>query len=51
MSPWLLATVGVLYGSIAIQYYTNGQWWMGLVFFGYTIAQIGFVLQAIRPPF
>ena len=48
MNPWLLATVAVLYASIAIQYIINGRPWMCLVFVGYAIAQIGFVIDAIK---
>lgn len=45
MSPSLLILVGVIYLGIAAQYVHAGRPWMGLVFLGYSIAQVGFTLE------
>lgn len=46
MSPWLLIAVGVCYCGVAAQYYASGRPMMALVFAGYAIAQLGFVLES-----
>jgi hypothetical protein len=46
VSPWLLAAVGVLYVGVAAQYFMAGRPMMALVFAGYALAQLGFVLEA-----
>ena len=46
MSPWLLYIVMVLYAGVTIQYVYAGRWGMALVFFGYSIANVGFAWDA-----
>lgn len=41
MSAWLIAAVGVVYMIVAVEQYTKGNWPMGIVWMGYSIAQVG----------
>lgn len=47
MSPFLIATVGIIYFCISINSFYNGQIGLGISFLGYSIGSIGLYLQAI----
>jgi hypothetical protein len=47
MSPFLIATVGVIYFCIAINSFINGQMGLGISFLGYSIGSVGLYFQAI----
>ena len=41
MSAWLIAAVGLVYAYIAGENIYRGNYWMGVVFFGYAVSNIG----------
>lgn len=47
MSTWLIWVVTAIYAIIAADLARKGQW-MSLTFLGYTIANIGIILDLIR---
>ena len=47
MSPFLIATVGVIYFCISINSFINGQMGLGISFLGYAIGSIGLYFQAL----
>lgn len=48
-SSWIIALVGVLYGITVITLLYEGQRWMALIFFGYTVAQVGLFFNSRTP--
>jgi hypothetical protein len=47
MSAFLLAAVGLVYLGVSIEQTLKGEWPMGVVFFGYALSNVGF-LVALR---
>lgn len=41
MSAWLIALVGLIYLSIGVMQFTQGNHWMAVVFAGYAFSNIG----------
>jgi hypothetical protein len=43
MSGWLIGVVGIIYLGVAIDQFIKGNTGMGIVWFGYALANAGFV--------
>jgi hypothetical protein len=41
MGPWLVLFVGVIYLYVAGEFAFKGNWYMGVVYFGYAVANVG----------
>ena len=48
MSAGLLAVVTVLYTGVAAGYARDQRWGMCLAFVAYAVANVGFILDAVR---
>lgn len=48
-STWIMGVVGVLYAGTVIALAIEHQPWKALIFTGYVIAQVGFILDVIKP--
>ena len=48
MSAWLIALVGVIYFYIAVEQTMKGSPWMGVVYIGYALANVGFYHLAVK---
>lgn len=46
MSAWLIALVGVIYAGIACEQFYKGNVWMGVVFTGYSLSNVGLYKMA-----
>lgn len=44
MSAWAIGVVGVVYLGVAVDQFLKGQQAMALVWFGYALANAGFVI-------
>lgn len=44
-SRWIIGLVGVLYGATVVAFLCEKQYSKALIFTGYTIGQIGFLLD------
>jgi hypothetical protein len=44
MSGWLVAGVGLVYLAVAVKQTLMGNWPMGIVFMGYAVSNIGFLV-------
>jgi hypothetical protein len=44
VSSWLLGITGVIYLWVALDYYLQGKFGMGLAFLAYATANLGFIL-------
>jgi hypothetical protein len=47
VSGYLIAAVGLVYLGVALEQTLKGEWPMGVVFFGYALSNVGF-LVALR---
>jgi hypothetical protein len=47
MSGYLVVATGLIYLGVSIEQTLKGEWPMGLVFFGYALSNVGF-LVALR---
>jgi hypothetical protein len=47
VSAWLVAVVGLVYLWVALEQARQGSWPMAIVFFGYALSNVGF-LVALR---
>jgi hypothetical protein len=41
MSAWLIAFVGLVYAGISADSFFRGNPWMGVVFLGYSLSNVG----------
>lgn len=41
MNAWLIAFVGLIYAGISVDSFYRGNPWMGVVFFGYSLSNVG----------
>lgn len=48
MSAWLVGLCGVIYLYVAVEQAAQRQWWMGLLYGGYAIANVGAVMIAVK---
>lgn len=48
-SSWMMGVVGVIYAGTVIALYYEGQPYKALMFIGYVIAQVGIVLDVLKP--
>lgn len=48
-SAWMMGIVGVIYAGTVIALVHEGQPYKALMFTGYVIAQIGIVLDVLKP--
>lgn len=48
MSNWLIALVGFIYLCVCVGEYRQGNTGMAIVFFGYSIANVGLILATAR---
>lgn len=48
MSAHLIALCGLIYLYVAVEQCAQRQWWMGLLYFGYALANVGAVMIAAR---
>jgi hypothetical protein len=46
MSAWLIALTGAIYGFVAIEQATKGNWPMCIVYAGYAFSNIGLYVLA-----
>jgi hypothetical protein len=47
MSAWLIAFVGLVYLWISVENFWRGNVWMGVVFFGYSLSNVGLYKLAV----
>lgn len=47
LSKWLIAIVGLIYASIAVDSYWRGNLAMAIVFLGYSFSNIGLWLASV----
>jgi hypothetical protein len=48
VSAWLIALVGLIYLWISMDNFRQGNVWMGVVFFGYSLSNVGLYKLAVR---
>lgn len=48
MSGWLIATVGIVYGYVAIEQFMKGNTGLGIAYTGYAFANIGLYMLASK---
>jgi hypothetical protein len=41
MSPWLIALTGLIYAYISGESAIKGNYWMAVVYFGYSVSNVG----------
>lgn len=48
MNGWLIALVGVIYLAVGVNYWNAADRGMGIVFFGYALANVGLIIAGSR---
>jgi len=50
VSAWLIALTGFIYLGVCVDQFVHRNWWMGVMYFGYALANVGLYVLAKATP-